>query len=80
MDSSESTYNVDIIFYQELMNSAHMLLFLYTHRVVNAPCMSMRVMVVCLSVCFFSQSTDFLRGLYNKMNIPDDFMLISVFN
>ena len=30
---------------------------------------------VCLSVC--SQSTDFLRGLYNKINIPDDFTLIS---
>ena len=43
--------------------------------------MRTRVTVVCLSVCLFVclflcyQSTDCLRGLYNKMNIPAGFTL-----
>ena len=50
---------------------------------INARRMRMRITVVCLSVCLFVclcvcyQSTDFLRGLYNKVDIPDDFTLIS---
>ena len=37
--------------------------------------MRTRVTVVCLSVCY--RSTTCLRILYNKMNIPGDFTLIS---
>ena len=43
--------------------------------IINARRIPTRVMVVCLCVCY--QSIDFLRGLYNKVDIPDDFTLIS---
>ena len=51
----------------------------YVWMLINARRIRMRVMVVCLSVCLSVcyQSTDFLRSLYNKVNIPDDFTLIS---
>ena len=42
---------------------------------INARHMRTRVTVVCVSVCY--RSTDCSKGLYNKMNIPGDFTLIS---
>ena len=47
----------------------------YVWMLINARRIRMRVTVVSLSICY--QSTDFLRSLYNKVNIPDDFTLIS---